>query len=473
VTRSPDEQGDTADAARLRAELQAESELIRPGGIPPLSLPGENGRSGARPLGLDRRRWPAWLTPLAAAAAVLAVVAGALTVTRVTGGGPPQRPATETLYSRLPPYYAVTVSGTIVSYTAGGIQYSGQVVSRSVQIRVTATGGLAATVRPPAPYNAFVVMSATADGRTFVLGAERYWGFLGAKSPRTGMLDQAAPLSFVVVHVTPDGGVRQSGLPLPLAVRPGQQPSIALSPDGTRLAVAYGGGGQTAILRVITLATGQIREWQWPRVPWTPLIQGQGSWTASGRTLAVQQWYVPRGTAGKTAVTDAPKDTTLIRLVDTAAPPGTAPAGPLLALRAPAGLSAPWGAFVTPDGSELVAATAPDYVSMAATGRAAGAFVVYSARTGALIRSVARWTWTGGGRQEGNLLPRPVVAWSDPSGRRILVIQPRDGANRLGVLTGGRVVLTGDDLLPRPPEAYNRLQAALPDINGVPPHMTW
>jgi hypothetical protein len=53
------------------------------------------------------------------------------------------------------------------------------------------------------------------------------------------------------------------------------------------------------------------------------------------------------------------------------------------------------------------------------------------------------------------------------------VLQPRDGVNRLGVLAGGRVGLTGDDLLPGRPEAYARLQAALPDLAGVPPHLTW
>jgi hypothetical protein len=53
------------------------------------------------------------------------------------------------------------------------------------------------------------------------------------------------------------------------------------------------------------------------------------------------------------------------------------------------------------------------------------------------------------------------------------VIQPHDGVNRLGVLTGGRFVLSGDDLLPRRPEAYASLQAALPDLDAVPPHMTW
>jgi hypothetical protein len=451
---------------RLRAELRAESELIRPEGIPPLSLPGRNGRRATRPLARDRRRWPGWLTPLAAAAAVLAVVAGALTVTRVTADGPPQRPAAETPYSRLPSYYAVTVIGNVVSYTSGGSQYVSQVPGRSVQIRVTAT------VRPPGPYNDFAVMSGTADGRTFVLGAERYWGFRGAKSPLTGALDQAAPLRFVVLHVTPGGGVRQSGLSLPFAVRPGQQPSIALSPDGARLAVAYGGGGQTAIVRVITLATGQVREWRWPHASWTPLIRGQGSWTASGRTLAIQQWYVARGAAGKTPVAGAQEGTTLVRLVDTTTTAATTP-GKLLTLRAPAGLSAPWGAFITPDGAELVATTQTDPRSALSAGRSTGEFAAYSARTGALVRTLSRWTWTRGQRLAVDQFGAPAVAWSDPSGSRLLVLQPRDGANRLGVLGGGRVVLTGDDLLPGRPEAYARLQAALPDLAGVPPHLTW
>jgi hypothetical protein len=447
--------------------MQAESELISPGGIPPLSLPGRHGRQAARPPVLGRQRRPGWLTPLAAAAAVLAVVAGALTVSRLTSGGPAQRPATGTPYSHLPPYYAIPVSGNVVSYTSGGTHYETQVGGRSVQIRVTATGGLAATVRPPRPYNSFVVMSGTADGRTFVLGAERYWGFLGAKSPLTGRLDQAAPLRFVVLHVTPEGGVRQSGLSLPFAVRPGDQPSIALSPDGAKLAMAYGGGGQTAIVRVITLATGQVREWRWPHASWTPLVQGQGSWTADGRTLALQQWYAGRGGSAKAPANDAPAGTTLVRLVDTTAPAGAAPPGQLLALRAPAGLSAPWGAFLTPDGSKLVATTGTDPGDALSGRRSAGEFAVYSAQTGALIRTLAPWTAAG------NRLPTPAVAWSDPSGSRLLVIQPRDDGNRLGVLTGGRVVLTGNDLLPRRPAAYARLQAALPDIAGIPPQMTW
>jgi hypothetical protein len=456
---------------RLRAELQAESELIRPGGIPPLSLPARNGRHAARPPVRGRRRWPAWLAPLAAAAAVLAVVAGALTAARVISGAPAPRPGPGTS-SHLPSYYAVTVSGNVVSYTSGGTQYASSVLGRSIQIRATATGKLVATVKPPGPYNDFVVMTGSGDGQTFVFGAERYWGFRGAKSPLTGALDQKAPLRFVVLHVTPGGGVRQSGLSLPFAVRPGEQPSIALSPDGARLAVAYGGGGQTAIVRVITLATGQSREWRWPHASWTPLIRGQGSWTASGRTLAIQQWYVARGAAGKTPVAGAQEGTTLVRLVDTTTTAATTP-GKLLTLRAPAGLSAPWGAFITPDGAELVATTQTDPRSALSAGRSTGEFAAYSARTGALVRTLSRWTWTRGQRLAVDQFGAPAVAWSDTSGSRLLVLQPRDGANRLGVLGGGRVVLTGDDLLPGRPAAYASLQAAVLALDGVPSHMTW
>jgi len=64
--------------SRLQAELRAESELISPAAIPPLSLPGRDGRQAAGPWrpARARRRWPGWLTPLAAAAAVLAVWPG-------------------------------------------------------------------------------------------------------------------------------------------------------------------------------------------------------------------------------------------------------------------------------------------------------------------------------------------------------------------------------------------------------------
>ena len=70
---------------------------------------------------------------------------------------------------------------------------------------------------------------------------------------------------------------------------------IALSPDGTRLAVASrdASAGGPAI-QVFSVATGSQRVWRWPRGgPVTNNAGNNGevlSWTADGRTLAFQQW---------------------------------------------------------------------------------------------------------------------------------------------------------------------------------------
>ena len=291
---------------------------------------------------------------------------------------------------------------------------------------------------------------------------------------RTAALDPAAPLKFVLLRVGSDGRAHWSARPVPVTVLPGQQPSIALSPDGTKLAVTYGGGGQAAVLRVVTLGTGQMREWLWPQAPWTPLVQGQGAWTADGRTLVLQQWDVGRGGTGSSApASSTPAGTTAVRIIDTTAPAGD---GRVLTLRGPAGLSAPWQPFITPDGSALVATTGTG-AFIPGRGEATGEFALYSARDGALIRTQARWTWSQSrparGPAGGPLGPMPAVAWSDASGSKLLVLLPRDGANRLAVLAGDGVTLAGGDLLPGSPGGYAALQGALLGISGVPAHMAW
>ena len=115
--------------------------------------------------------------------------------------------------------------------------------------------------------------------------------------------------------------------------------------------------------------------------------------------------------------------------------------------------------FLTPDGSALVASFGTSAGALIPGSTARGEFAVYSARTGALVRTLAPWTWSQprpGGR---NQFPAPAVAWSDPAGSELVVLLPRDGLIRLAVLTGGRVVLAGGGLLPDSPGARAALQA--------------
>ena len=229
----------------------------------------------------------------AAGVAVAVVIAGTVTVsTEIFGNTPGGSQPSATAYTRLPAYYAYTVRGDVVNVTRNGRHYGVTAGGRYIEVRSTATGQLVTRVWPPKPYNNFFLLSGTADGNTFVFGAERFLGFVGLFSPRNLSLDASAPVKFIKLHITPDGHAHLSFVSLPVTVPPLQHPSIALSPDGTELAVAYGGGGQRARAQVVTLRTGQVRQWQWPHAAWTPLVQEQGAWTADGHTVVLQEWSI-------------------------------------------------------------------------------------------------------------------------------------------------------------------------------------
>jgi hypothetical protein len=461
---------------RLRTELRAESELITRDGLKPLSL---DPRDGSQPATAPRRatrgrsapgwtrRWPAWVAPVAAAAAVAAVITGTLSISRLVAGGPGQQAATGVAsYTSLPPYYATTVEGAIARNT----HFSASVLGRQIQVRSTSTGKVLATLNPPGLYNDYAVLAGSEDGRTFVFGAERYFGFRDNNSNVAGMLDATAPVSFTIAHIGPGSQVTQSALTLPFVVPPDQQVSIALSPDGSRLAVAYGGAGDAAMLRIMTLATGKVSQWAWPHVLWTPLLRQQGAWTADGRTLVLQEAALERGPAPiDGAVTEYPRATTIL-MINAMAAGGTGDPAKRLVLQGPKDMSAPWQPFITPDGSELVATASK---SGKPRGPWSGEFAVYSAQTGALTGTQAPWTWGTPGKQVGGPPPRQVVAWSSLPGSRLLVLQPQGGASRLGVLEGGTVRLTGSDLLPRSPAALTALESALRNADGIPGSMAW
>jgi len=219
---------------------------------------GAGRRRGAS--GRDRGRWPA-LSPAAALAVAVTV---ALTVTGcATNEGGASSPAAATAG---PGYYAGwTVTGA-----------PGLVVTS------TSTGKAIATVKAPAGVAPGAVYGAAADNRTFVVTGERGHG-------------PDARTAWYLLRVSPGSADPAPLTPLPVPVRP-RPAGVALSPDGTQVAVAW--PGHPATLRVYSTATGTLlREWSttapgelmaakvpaggsWP---YTALVL---RWSADGRQLA-------------------------------------------------------------------------------------------------------------------------------------------------------------------------------------------
>jgi hypothetical protein len=450
---------------RLRGELRAESELITPESIVPLRLPCDTGDGPGPPRRGGARRWPAWVVPLAAAAAAAVAIAGTFALARVFPGSGP-RPASPEL-SGLPAYYGYPVAGNIYSYTSHGTAYGMSVTSRYLEVRNTATGKLVTMVRPPLPYNSVSMITADASGTMFVLGAMRYWQ-RGPNTPaRVVRRNGVTPVKFLELRITTAGRAEVSSLSLPVTVTPGQRPSLALSPDGTRLALAFGGGGRPAVVEVISLVTGGMRRWVSPPVPWTPLLGGGGAWTANGRTLVLQEQDVQRNPSRRAALDWHPAATLPVRLIDTFGPGGGLAPGRLLVLRPPAGRLAPSAVFVTPDGGKLIAATSNDWFRQQSD-VARGELSVYSATTGALLWRLAPWQWNLNDRRGGHGgSPSESVAWSNPSGSQLVLLRPRDDLNILGALTGGTFRTAGPPL-PRS-AGYQDLQQALRTAGRV----TW
>ncbi|HEY7360467.1 MAG TPA: hypothetical protein VH642_06620, partial [Streptosporangiaceae bacterium] len=146
---------------RLRAALRETAGEVTPQSVPPLRLHAARRRRGmAGPAA--RRRWAAWLAPLAAAASVTAVVAASLAISTAFHGGHRAASGPAGPFAGLPPYYIVLA----------GQNPSPIVMQRQfAEVRATATGATLARVTPPRPYRTFTAAAGAGDGRTFVLAA--------------------------------------------------------------------------------------------------------------------------------------------------------------------------------------------------------------------------------------------------------------------------------------------------------------
>jgi hypothetical protein len=236
---------------------------------------------------------PGILVPTLAALAVVAVVAASLALPRMLPGH--ARPATPSLEvpDGVPPYYAaLTTTGTPAATHP-----------MNVAVRDTWTGQPLATVTPPAGLGTFTFVDGGAlDDRTWVVGAQPW------KPRRIGnqLYYGMQPLTFFLLTFEPqDRVIRLRQLPgFTVTAPPGlpgagtAQPvsgieAAALSPDGSRLAVAATEGSAGKMLVHITPVAPGARGGTWV-LPGS-LAMGYMrnpalSWTADNRVLSIATW---------------------------------------------------------------------------------------------------------------------------------------------------------------------------------------
>lgn len=203
------------------------------------------------------RRFPAWLAPLSAAAAVVAV-------------------AISLVVLKIHPNEAVVPASVPVSVPAGSVpRYFVELdpivrpltgsASDGVLIADTYTGKQVATVAAPAGLT-FTSVSAASDDRTFVLFATTT-----ASTHSTG--------TWYELRIAPGTAHPAALTRLPIRALPGVD-AMAVSGSGRELAVVQGGYGHTTqygtyklppdVLSIYSLATGQVlHSWS---TPWTSRV---------------------------------------------------------------------------------------------------------------------------------------------------------------------------------------------------------
>jgi hypothetical protein len=221
---------------------------------------------------------------------------------------------------------------------------------------------------------------------------------------------------------------------------PAQIGTFALSPDGTRLAVAVAGpasGGKAATqqIRVYDLATSAERGWSLSGAAAARGVMGGMSWAADDRTLAFN-WY-GAATAG-------------VRILDTSGPGGNliADSGLVLSTQSHGGQPACNGdGMMTPDGSVIVCPAAPGPISRAPLRRSqlpktmdrVPAFVQgyaeFSVATGQLVRMLGEYRY---GHTSETDSGSGLLMWTSRSGG-VLVVQDFYPSPIVDIVSRGQV----------------------------------
>lgn len=215
--------------------------------VPPLRLSTVTGNPRTVARHARRSRRPrGWLVPAAAAAAVLVIAVTLVLIRDIPNGrvAPPTRP--------------VPAVDGVPAYYAGLAKTSGAPTSpEQIVVVGTVTGKRLAAVTPPAG-TTFAGITGAADDRTFVVDTQP--GSLDPDSepwqPRTWYLLRIDPGSAHPARLTP--------LPIPGTAQGTNVLAIALSPEGTELAVALQPDGLNDMsaptyLRVYSVASGAVQ----------------------------------------------------------------------------------------------------------------------------------------------------------------------------------------------------------------------
>lgn len=287
------------------------------------------GRPGSG--GRNRRR-RSWLAPVAAAAVITALAVALAIVRSIPNGGvaapPSSAPAAVSSASSgaaapigVPEYYVAWMQAD-APYLVVGNTFTGQQV---------------AMVNAPAGVFLEGVYGAAAADRTFVVtglrlhsaaeghGAVQGHGAAEGHGAVQGHGTDAGTTVWYLLRIAPGSSTPARLTPLPLPVRQSYA-GVALSPDGTKVAVAL--PGRPAALRVYSTATGALlREWSTkaPGELMAAKVPAGGSWPY---TALVLRWSADGGQLAFAWNAAA------IRVLDAAAPDGDLIAGsrPLTAI---------------------------------------------------------------------------------------------------------------------------------------------
>jgi hypothetical protein len=362
---------------RLRDAFWADADLVRPDSIPAAPPPPPARNAPGRP-GSRRTRV---LIPLAAAAAVIAIVAGLSLAAPQRGGsqpagGPSGTPSVPGPTPSPPPgplpkptLAANASQGVPASTPAPGVPrfYVTVYVSTDgedyIVARDTATGQVTGRVNPPRGAN-FAGLAATAGDRTFITTIQAGSG-CPAQLYQFQLNQRGAPGPMEPLHIALPSG-------------PGAEGDLAITPDGRTIAYESGvcnTAPDENEVGVINLATRQVRVWT---VPWT-VVNGGVVWPGMDVSLSADGGLLGYATMFRGA----------------GVLPTSAPAGSLFARSRPVSGAAIWQT-VAGDGDAMYGCT----VSPLRSGRP----IPY---IGTL--SYSRISLTGGGNQV-------IATWRDVTG---------------------------------------------------------